>query len=63
MDFDSSGCRSTPASIELTSTQVELLALFDKFVSLVTSDAMVNIQVLPEVCKMLFIGVCGGTLP
>jgi len=63
MDFDDSASRGASASIELTSTQAELLTLLEKLVCLVTSDAMINMQALPEVCRRPFIGGCGGILP
>jgi hypothetical protein len=48
MDSDNTGDICTAASIELTSPQAELLTLLEKLVCLATSDAMSNMQALPE---------------
>ncbi len=63
MGFDGSGDKGTSASVALTSPQAELLRLLDKLVSLAASDAMTNIQALPEVCIRPSIEVCVGILP
>lgn len=42
------------ALVEGTSIQAELLALLEKFVDLMTSDAMIDLQNLPEVCGRMF---------
>jgi hypothetical protein len=55
MDLDDSGSRGASASIELTNTEAELLTLLESFVCLVTSDVMINMQVLPEICGTPFI--------
>jgi hypothetical protein len=63
MDFDGSDDKSTSTNIELTSSQTELLALLEKLVSLATSDAMINIQALPQVSRRLSIEICDRILP
>jgi hypothetical protein len=40
--------------VEGTSIQAELLALLDKFVDLMTSDAVIDLENLPEVCGRMF---------
>jgi hypothetical protein len=40
--------------VERTSIQSELLALLDKFFNLMTSDAMIDLQNLPEVSERMF---------
>ena len=50
MDVDKSGARDASANKELTDTQAELLTLLQRFVCLVTSDAIINTQIHTEVC-------------
>jgi predicted ATP-grasp superfamily ATP-dependent carboligase len=47
--------------VEGTSIQAELLALLDKFVNLMTSDAMIDLQNLSEVCGNMFNQSSRGT--
>jgi hypothetical protein len=54
MSSGDSASRSASASVKLTSTQAELLTLLNKLVCLIASDAMTNMQDLPEVCKRPF---------
>ena len=50
MDVDKSGIRDASANKELTDTQLELLTLLQRFVCLLTSDAIINTQIHTEVC-------------
>jgi hypothetical protein len=63
------GCGSSELTIdqaenkrEMIGTSRMLLMLLEKFVSVVTSDAIINTQVQPEVRKTPFIGVCEKNL-
>jgi hypothetical protein len=50
MDVDKSGARDASANKELTDIQAELLTLLQRFVCLLTSDAIINMQIHTEVC-------------
>jgi hypothetical protein len=50
MDVDKSGARGASVNKELTDTQAELLKLLQRFVCLLTSDAIINTQIHTEVC-------------
>ena len=49
MDVDKSGTRGAAANKELTDTQAELLTLLQRFVCLLTSDAIINTQIHTEI--------------
>jgi hypothetical protein len=53
MEASDSSSRSASADGQLTSAQAELLVLLQKLVHLIASDAMTNMQGLPEVCRRL----------
>jgi hypothetical protein len=50
MDVDKSSARGASANKELMDTQAELLTLLQRFVCLLTSDAIINTQIHTEVC-------------
>jgi hypothetical protein len=56
MEFDNSVSTGAPISVELTNAQAELLMLLMKLVSLLASDAVTDIQALPEVCRRMPVG-------
>jgi len=54
--------KSVSSSVTLTSAEAELLTLLKKFIYLITSGAMTDMQDLPEVYKKLLIKIYGGIL-
>jgi hypothetical protein len=66
MHSDDSGGRDASVSIEISQGENEriptdknrmLLILLEKFVNEVISDAIINKQIQPEICRKPFIGV------
>lgn len=53
MESSDSSSRNASADGQVTSAQAELLVLLQKLVYLIASDAMTNMQDLPEVCRRL----------
>ncbi len=53
MESSDSSSRSASTGGHLINVQAELLVLLQKLVRLIASDAMTNIQDLPEVCRRL----------
>ena len=53
MESSDSSSRSASTDGHLINVQAELLVLLQKLVHLIASDAMTNMQDLPEVCRRL----------
>jgi hypothetical protein len=55
MNFNRSSDKDISVSVKLTNSQAELLMLVEKLVCLAISDAIINMQAMPEVCRGPFL--------